>query len=289
MPVSAAAVHVYVLGGRDNRGRTMSNVECLSVWDRSWTQCPSLAEARGSHAAECLDGQLYCIAGGGRYSNLDTVESWNPLVEGSGWVVQDAKIKEPRHALSCCLVNKELFIVGGWKFGSEAARTVERWSGSGEWTDQPSLNYPRRLHAVCSLGDSIYVFGGAGSGFGLLNSAERYRVGASQWEPIKCLPCPSYASACAIGNHIYVFMSGGRVLRYDPLTDAYEPLSSLPVPDWFGFSACASAPFAFLFGGTSCGRVTPAAFCYDASTDLWHRLPDIPTRRRRAIAVTFRH
>lgn len=265
----------------------MTNVERLSIWEQTWTRCPDLVEARGSHAAECANGRLFCIAGGGRHSNLDSVESWNPLEEGSGWVLEEAKIKEPRHALSCCSVSKELFVVGGWKYGKEAAQTVESWSGSGEWKLQPSLNEPRRLHAVCAFGDSVFVFGGAGEGFGLLASAERYRVGSERWELIRPLPFPSYASACSIGDFIFVLLSGARVYRYDPNTDSYEARSALPVPDWFGFTACACAPFVFAFGGTSCGRVTPAAFCYDSSTDLWHRMADMPTRRRRSIAVTF--
>lgn len=123
------------------------------------------------------------------------------------------------------------------------------------------------------------------------STSEHYRPysGEAAWRllPTRLPSKGGGASAVAVGASIFVFLHGNRVLRYDPVLDAYTQLSALPVEDWHCFDVCAAgaggvqAAEVYVVGGASRGAWSKVAYLYHTQLDTWRQLPSMPQAKRR--------
>ena len=90
---------------------------------------------------------------------INTLESYN--VEDNTWGPLFT-MRENRHGCQACLLNNELYIIGGHN-GRAYSATVERFTPGAETCDSvSSLPHPKAFAGSTVMGGRIYVIGGTG-------------------------------------------------------------------------------------------------------------------------------
>lgn len=284
-------VAIMVLGGR-LRGRTLASVECFDVAAGKWINAaiPAMNENRGSHAAASIGNEVYVIGGGGFDSNLSACEKYSP---DAGWT-SVASLCTPRHALGAAVVDGRLFAVGGWINGSVCSDDVEMFDAAGgQWMQLAKMRLPRRLHGITQYNNThLYVFGGScNDPYWHTAEVEKFDLRSNSWSPCAALPDVGGNAAATVSapsgeQLIFIFVFGKRVYCYDPEQDVYVPRAALPVHDWHCFQVIAVGRNIFAMGGAAEGKWSRVAYRYDTASDVWTKMPDMHTPRRRcAIAL----
>ncbi len=156
-------------------------------------------------------------------------------------------------------------------------------------------------------GGKIYSFGGGGDDFKSLDLSEVYDPKTDQWSPLAPMPTlRSGALAATLGDVIYVMGGGfkktdGRfkflttVEAYFPKEDRWETQPGLLQPHDYPASAIVDGRI-YIIGGhhpdaTEGGPQTDPAFsfteCWNASSDSWQAVADMPTPRFAASAIAM--
>ena len=151
----------------------------------------------------------------------------------------------------------------------------------------------------------IYSFGGGGDDFKSLDLSEVYDPKTDQWASLAPMPTlRSGALAATLGDAIYVMGGGfkktdGRfkflttVEAYFPKENRWETQPSLLEPHDYPASAIVDG-LIYIIGGhhpdaTEGGPQTDPAFsfteCWDASSDSWQAVAEMPTPRFAASAI----
>jgi N-acetylneuraminic acid mutarotase len=147
----------------------------------------------------------------------------------------------------------------------------------------------------------IYVFGGRddskpGNG---LNSVDAYDPGTDSWSAMSPMPTGRHALAATVGPDGRIYAVGGTndiVFSTDAL-EIYDPVRDAWVrgtPMTYG-QQCAAATFTpgaagevlVLGGWDAHHEPLRTAVAYNPRTDTWRSLPDLPTARAAAGAVTL--
>ncbi|HEX2035178.1 MAG TPA: kelch repeat-containing protein [Chloroflexota bacterium] len=253
---------LYLFGGFYNSGMNASNrSEVYDPATRRWTRLADMPEPV-THAAVAADGTTIYFLGGyvGRHPGGSTPHVWKYDVLTNTWS-PGPDLPAPRGAGGATIVGRNLHFFGG----------TSRTTGTTEDPDQPH-------HYVLSLN------------------------GGSRWEERAPLPNPrNHLGAVTLGGKIYAI--GGQhaenegtsnqstVNVYDPSSDSWSEAAGLPVPR----GHIASSTFVvndriMVIGGSindggCCGLGTAEVSLYDPTTDVWARLPDLPTPRKSPVAA----
>ena len=281
---STADLIVYCIGGRV-RGKTLRTMESFSFRRHSWQNEQHMCENRGSHTAAALsdDGLLFAIGGGGIYSNLNGGERYDAVTKL--WTCI-APMNQARHAHSSCtdVVNRQLYIIGGWVDGTVCTPLVERYCvASNKWTNLTPLSVPRKLFGSAIVGGCIYSFGGnVDKGF-YTKAVEMYCIATNAWSSCVDLPLAGPTSAVAVGDKVWVFVQGRAVVCYDPQSDSYDVqnIVELPLKEWFCFDVACFQSIVLLTGGACQGHHEKIFYMFDTVSRIFIKLPDMYSQRRR--------
>ena len=310
-PMKEPSQFLFVMGGR-LRGKTLMQCERLmlssldisttttkmkqqmtSIDRPSWELTSSLLQHRGSHCAVALlDGTVLVSGGGGMRANLSSCERLDGRTRT--WIACPS-MHTPRHAFSMCvdLSTNDVFVTGGWTHGSRCIGTFEMLKkGSAVWKVCAPMIMPRRLHGSAVVDGKVYVFGGSpGSDKEqklTTNCVECYDTMKHLWIQKNNMPISSHCVAINVGSDIFVLPFGDSMMfKYTVIDDQYIEMSALPLQNWHGFAVASDfVSNLYVVGGTTDGRWSRKAFCYNVVSNAWTEMPELSLpRRRTAIAI----
>jgi serine/threonine-protein kinase PknK len=220
----AAGGRIYVLGGHDAAGGTISDVYVFDPTTGVSRRAGGLAVPTHGAAAADLGGRIL-VFGGASSSVHDTVQQFFPAT-GSSRVI--GHMPTVRADVTATVVGHRVILAGGFN-GVGPQREV--WATQDGKTFRVVAQLPQavRYPAVAALGSVVYVFGGLISGgeyTGTFSDAiQRVYLPTGTARIVGRLPTPlAHAMAAVIGGHIYLLggsAPGGpsdAVRRFDPAT-----------------------------------------------------------------------
>ena len=171
---------MYVVGGMDTNGASLSSVEIYTPGSNSWTAGPSMSTRRDNPGSAVLDGNLYIF--GGRTRNTDgsvvdgtlsTVEMLNPV---SGNWTSRAPMPTGRRTMVVGTINGKAQVIGGENPSFDATEEYDPVTNT--WRLLAPMPTARHGAAGGTINGLVYVIGGgpqAGSSFTEVNKVFGFR------------------------------------------------------------------------------------------------------------------
>lgn len=260
--------NIFVIGGFDESGKALNNVETYNVYNDSWKKIAPLPQPLHHTAATSHGGKIYVVGGfssdAGDWIPTNKLFIYDTVADK--WT-QGRPMPTARGALTADFVGDTLFAIGGQQssdiVSSEILNTNEAYDPvTDSWTTMKPMPTSRH-HAASSVMDGkIYVVGGrtvAGSSMINLNVNEVYDPKANDWVTLEPMPTKrSGISAASLNNSIFIFGgedAGGVDPRtynnneeFSPITGKWVSKQSLPTAR-HGLSAIAVENKIYVIGG----------------------------------------
>jgi N-acetylneuraminic acid mutarotase len=252
----AGAGRIFVLGGHDSSGGSITSVYSLDPLTGRTAIAGSLALATHGAAAAVVGGRVL-VFGGASLTVHNSVQAFNPASRGSSVVGSMPGVRADTTAVT---VGGVAVLLGGFD-GVGPQSNV--WSTSNGTTFRVVAHLPQpvRYPAVASLGISVYVFGGLISGGEyngkFTNDVQQVNLRIGTARIIGHLPAPlAHAMGSEMGGRLFVF--GGstpsgtsrQMLSFNPVTMTVSVAGSLPEPITDA-AVVTIARTAYLLGGIS--------------------------------------
>lgn len=297
------SISVYVCGGKDARGNSMSSVERFNHRASIWEPLPSMSNQRHCACAGVVGGKVYICGGTDGKTVLRSVERFDP--GGTTWAEIAPMLRERTRACAGVIANR-LYICGGLSTTNLSLRSAEYFNLAAEaWQALPPMTTERAWASAGVLQGLLYVCGGEGFEDQYLSTAECFDQSMQGWRPVaSMLEARAGAPAASVGSKLYVcggFGDLGQVIStvvcFDPDSDSWEAVGRTPALR-SGVAATAAAGQLVLFGGyESCGPVNDVQrFDPNAPTMMsargvssptaWAVLPAMNMRRENAAATS---
>ena len=247
-----------------------------------------------------LDGRLYMVAGKTAGGHQKATYSYNPAA--NTWVTL-ANLPDSYPGVENPAVvahNGLLYAFGGSTspFTGAVTNAAVFDPTMNQWTSLASMPTGRGGAATQALGDSIYVIGGLDTNGDSVNTVEAYDLTAGTWSTVpSMLTARDNAGSAVIDEKIYIFggrtrLSGSNVEGTLNTLEFFNPNDSswntgAPMPTGRrSMSVVVYDGEAILLGGekNAEGGTFVAAEGYDASSDRWRLLTDMPMGRHGAVA-----
>lgn len=255
-----AAGRIYVLGGHDVAGATVTGVESVDPATGVVRRAGSLALPTHGSAAANLGGRIL-VFGGASTSVYDTVQQFFPAT-GRSQIV--GHMPGVRADVTAAVIGGRVILVGGFDgIGPQSA--VWQTRDGRHFTVLAHLAQPVRYAAVAALGNVVYVFGGLISGGEYTgtfsNAIQRINLASGAASVVGRLPTPlAHAMAATMNGGVYVLggsAPGGpsnAIERFDPKRNRMQPAGRLPRP-LTDAAVATIGPSVYLLGGISSAPV----------------------------------
>jgi N-acetylneuraminic acid mutarotase len=252
----AAGGKIYVLGGHDAAGGTITSVEVFDPARGVARAAGSLALPTHGAAAANLGGRIL-VFGGASTAVHDVVQQYTPASGRSAIV---GHMPSMRADVTAAVVGRRVVLVGGFDGVGPQSPVWETRNGK-NFTVVAHLVQSVRYPAVAALGNDIYVFGGLISGAEYTgtfsNAIQRIDLSTGSTRIVGHLSTPlAHAMAATVNGRVYLL--GGStpagpsatILRFDPVANRTTADGRLP----HGLTDAAVAtvgPTIYLLGGIS--------------------------------------
>lgn len=256
----AADGRVYVLGGHDSSGATISDVDVFDPAMGVARRAGSLVLPTHGAAAANLGGRIL-VFGGASSSVHDVVQQFLPA---SGRARVIGHMPTVRADVTAAVVGRRVILVGGFDgVGPQGDVWVTRDGRS--FRVVARLPQPVRYPAVAALGSAVYVFGGLISGGEYTgtfsNAIQRIYLPSGTARIVGRLPTPlAHAMAAVVAGRAYLLggsAPGGpsdAIRRFNPATNRLTLTGRLPHPLTDAAIATLGRTI-YLLGGISNGPV----------------------------------
>uniref|UniRef100_A0A7S0ALV0 Uncharacterized protein n=1 Tax=Pyrodinium bahamense TaxID=73915 RepID=A0A7S0ALV0_9DINO len=269
---------IYVIGGEDDDGRTLAEVEGLCPSTGVWEPCPPLPTPRKWCAAAGVAGHVYVLGGWGADDDtLDLVSRFNPWL--AAWAEMPAMLQR-RGAPAAVATGTQLWAVGGQdgELVHDSAEVLDL--SAGMWASAPAMQSPRQAAGALQLYGRIYAIGGHGANREALGQVECFDLQACAWIEMPSLRTPRAGlAAAAVGGRAYALGgcdAAGRELcsleRLNPQVGVWEAMPPMAVPRW-GLGAASCGGRLFALGGTDRMEGSSIGAC----ERFWPERADSPT------------
>jgi hypothetical protein len=252
----AAAGKVYVLGGHDAAGGSVTAVEVFDPVHAVARRGGSLVLPTHGAAAANLGGRIL-VFGGASTAVRDVVQQYLPAT-GRSRVI--GHMPTVRADVTAVVVGRRVVLVGGFDGVGPQSPVWETRNGR-SFTVVAHLAQSVRYPAVAALGNNVYVFGGLISGGEYTgtfsNAIQRVDLISGTTKIVGRLPTPlAHAMAATVNGHVYVL--GGStpagpssaIRRLDPARNRTTMDGRLPRPLTDGAVATLGSTI-YLLGGIS--------------------------------------
>ncbi|XP_060522412.1 kelch-like protein 18 [Cylas formicarius] len=192
--------HIYVVGGLNRLGDSVSTVEYYDPKSGKWHNAPPMSMMRSRLGVAVVKHKLYAFGGyNGKDSRLSSVEVYDAIKKE--WNIVAPMICK-RSALGATALGDLIYVCGGYD-GVTSLNSVERYHpASNSWCSLAPMNKSRSAGAVIAFQGYIYVLGGH-DGLSIFNSVERYNPATDTWTEAP----PMLTKRCRLG----VAMLGGKL------------------------------------------------------------------------------
>ncbi len=236
----AAAGRIYVLGGHDSAGATVSDVEVFNPARGLARRAGSLALPTHGAAAANLRGRIL-VFGGASSSVDDVVQQFLP---SSGHARVIGHMPTVRADVTATVVGRRAILVGGFDGAGPQGQVWATGDGR-SFRVVARLPRPVRYPAVAALGSSVYVFGGLISGgeyTGTFSDAiQRISLPSGAARVVGQLPTPlAHAMAAVVAGRIFVLGGSAPAGQAMPSVGSRPPAAGPCRPG--GYHARARTP-----------------------------------------------
>jgi N-acetylneuraminic acid mutarotase len=176
-----------------------------------WSEGKSMPTARGSTAANFVNGTLYVTGGYGLSKVLDVNEAYNPLL--NEWTSKSS-MPTPRHHAGSAVVDDKVFVIGGRILDLAPSVNIninERYDPKEDkWITLEPMPSNRSGIGATSINNTttIYTFGGENLSK-TFNNNEKYDVKSNKWESQEPLPTARHGLAVvSVNDKIYIIGGG---------------------------------------------------------------------------------
>jgi serine/threonine-protein kinase PknK len=232
----AADGRIYLLGGHDSAGGTISDVDVFDPATGVARRDGSLALPTHGAAAANLGGRIL-VFGGASSTVHDVVQQFFPA---TGHSRVFGHMSTVRADVTAAVVGRRVILVGGFD-GVGPQGDVWATGDGRRFRVVARLPQPVRYPAVAALGDAVYVFGGLISGGEYTgtfsNTIQRIYLPTGTARIVGRLSTPlAHAMAAVVAGRAYVLggsTPGGpsdAIRRFNPATNRITPTGRLPHP-----------------------------------------------------------
>ncbi len=281
----AQGVDFRLTASQSNVAGVPSNTSFSLANDGSmpWVSKEKMPTERHSLCCVAVRGTIYAIGGRDETGDLDTVEAYDPILDG--WTTRSS-LPTLREGFSCAAVGGKIYAVGGFVSTSGYMDTVEEYDPVQDaWTTRASLSKARTLPTCAAVAGKLYAIGGFGIG-GVQNIVEEYDPAQDAWATKATMPTARHSLSCAVfGGKIYSIGGRDSVPTYLDNVDVFDPAedswtTKTPMPTGRSNLSCAAIGEKIYAIGGSDGSVDLSAVEeYDPHQDTWATKTDMTTAR----------
>lgn len=164
------------------------------------------------------------------------------------------------------------------------------------WQTLAAPSGPRQEHGVAALNGEIYIIGGFSGQQTVLGTVEAFNPATNAWRSVASLPAPlHHVNVVVARGRIFVvgalesgaFSATGITLEFDPVANAWQPRATMPAGSERGASAVgAIGDLIYVAGGLRGASVVDFSV-YDAASNQWQPLQNMPTARDHLVGASF--
>ncbi|XP_022916933.1 kelch-like protein 18 [Onthophagus taurus] len=211
--------HIYVVGGLNRHGDSLSTVEYYDPKTNTWHMAQAMSMLRSRLGVAVLRGKLYAFGGYNGKDRLASVEVYDATKKTWSMV---CSMQCKRSALGACSLGDIIYVCGGYD-GVTSLNSVERYHpDTNTWLPMAPMNKSRSAGAVIACQGYVYALGGH-DGLSIFDSVERYDPNTNTWSEAT----PMLTKRCRLG----VAMLGGKLYAcggYDGISflqtvEVYDP------------------------------------------------------------------
>jgi N-acetylneuraminic acid mutarotase len=256
---AAAGGRLYVMGGFDAAGRSLSTVY---VFDgTAWTNGPGLPLGVDHPAAAALDGHVYLS--GGHSGLSDSARVFR--LDGASWT-EVAPMAHARGGHTLVSAGGRLYAIGGNTVAGNVAQTEVYDPQSGQWTELPAMPAARNHVAGFTFAGDVCAAGGRAPNTARVDC---FNLESLTWERLPDLPRPTSGAGAATLDDGRVIVMGGEDAQESrivdqlarlPSTSQWTATETMLVPR-HGFELAVFEGRAWACGGGSLAGLHPVATC----------------------------
>lgn len=222
--------YIYVVGGLNRHGDSLSTVEYYDPHANEWQLAPAMSMLRSRLGVAVLRGKLYAFGGYNGIDRLASVEVYDAVREEWSTV---APMQCKRSALGATSLGNLIYVCGGYD-GVTSLNSVERYHPqTNTWNWLAPMNKSRSAGAVIACQGYVYALGGH-DGLSIFDSVERYDPNTDTW--VEATPMQN--KRCRLGVAILggkLYACGGydgsfflqTVEMFDPNTNKWSYVASM--------------------------------------------------------------
>ena len=172
--VAVVGTKIYVAGGLDAGGNSLSAFEVFDTNNRRWTRLPNMPTARSHLTAKAIKGLVYAIAG--RAGDvLNTTEEYTPSTRS--WRAR-APIPSARYRLASGKSNGRIQVFGGEgpcaTAGAACAQNEQYDPSANVWRSLLPMPTPRHSLYGVTMEGRVFLAGGMRAGTTLSNAHDAF-------------------------------------------------------------------------------------------------------------------
>jgi N-acetylneuraminic acid mutarotase len=213
---------LYVVGGSNATGGSMSTTEVYNPATDSWTTLAPTWYPHAAAAAAAIGGTLYVVgrAGDDNRPAGGELEAYDPAT--NTWTLK-ANMPTARWGAAAGVIDGLMYVVGGANgrsgvIGESAAVEVYN-PATDQWSARAPMSEARNRLGAGVINGVLYAVGGEVGGPGV-TTHEAYNPVTNQWSPRAALPTARRGTVAAVvGYRLYVI--GGAPGASD--NEAYQP------------------------------------------------------------------
>lgn len=254
---------IYVLGGIDASGTTLSRVSVYSIDSDSWSTAAPLPLPVHHVNAAVVDGKIYVLgsllanfsAHGAVWEYEPGADVWSPL--------ENMPAGSERGASAVGVIAGSIYLAGGLRALGSVSDFSSYTPSTQTWnTSLGVIPQPLNHLAGQSVAGKFYLIGGREVGIeGIVASVQAYDPELMSWSPRSAMPTARGGMASGVVNDKIVVVGGEgntdavngvfpQVEVYDPALDQWSQLPDMPSPR-HGMGAVGYAGALYLPGGAS--------------------------------------
>jgi hypothetical protein len=253
---TVAGMRVYVIGGYEADGGTLTTVEIFDTVAGTWRNGPALPVPVNHSMAATVGGNVY-VFGGNRPDGTPDAAAFRLDLSGSPLAWRTiAALPQPRGAGTAVAIGNQVYIAGGVAPGGLASEMLVYDAPADRWSTTAGPPTRREHLGGAGFGSMVYTVGGRTAGADTnLDAFEAFDTGTGQWRRLPSLPTRRGGLAATATCSGHIVAVGGEAAKtfseaevFDVRAGTWRSLPPVPTPR-HGLGVVALGTIVYTFAG----------------------------------------